>query len=201
MSAPGWLARAFLTAQNAPAIARICRRLDGIPLALELAAARVNLLSVEQIEARLDDCFRVLVAGGRMAIPRHQTMKTSLDWSYNLLSGPEQALLRRLAVFSGSTLEAAETVCPDAVSGNGLAGPAVETAYAETAKGKPPNANLPVCILDLLNQLVNKSMVATSEGNPTGFDHAFSLDAGHNPSRVTTFWNPFANMPRQTRAG
>ena len=100
-----------LTPQNAAAVAEVCRRLDGIPLALELAAARVAVLSVEQIAARLGDRFRLLTGGGRTALPRQQTLRAALDWSYDLLTAEEQALLRRLSVFAGGfTLEAAEHI-------------------------------------------------------------------------------------------
>jgi non-specific serine/threonine protein kinase len=100
-----------LDQQNAPTVAQICARLDGIPLAIELAAARVRALSVEQIAARLDDRFRLLTGGSRTALPRQQTLRGAVDWSYDLLAKPEQALLRRLAVFAGGfTLEAAERV-------------------------------------------------------------------------------------------
>jgi len=101
-----------LTGRNAAAVAQICRRLDGLPLAIELAAARLSALSTRDVAARLDDRFRLLTAGNRAALPRHQTLRGVLDWSYTLLNAPEQALLRRLAVFAGGwTLEAAETVC------------------------------------------------------------------------------------------
>ncbi len=101
-----------LTRQNAAAVAQICRRLDGLPLAIELAAARLSALSARDVAARLDDRFRLLTAGNRAALPRHQTLRGVLDWSYTLLNAPEQALLRRLAVFAGGwTIEAAETVC------------------------------------------------------------------------------------------
>jgi predicted ATPase/class 3 adenylate cyclase len=100
-----------LTDANAAAIARICQRLDGIPLALELAATRLRTLSAEQIAARLDDYFSLLTGGVRTALPRQQTLRALIDWSYDLLSEPERALLRRLSVFSGGwTLEAAEAV-------------------------------------------------------------------------------------------
>lgn len=102
-----------LTAQIAPSVAQICRRLDGIPLALELAASRVRMLSVEQIAARLDDRFQLLATDGanRTALPRHQTLRALVDWSYALLTETEQRLLRWLAVFVGGwALEAAETV-------------------------------------------------------------------------------------------
>lgn len=99
-------------AEDAVAVGQICRRLDGIPLAIELAAARVSLLSVEQIAVRLDDRFRLLGKGSRAALPRHQTLRALIDWSYDYLEDAEAALLRRLSVFaSGWTLEAAEAVC------------------------------------------------------------------------------------------
>jgi predicted ATPase/class 3 adenylate cyclase len=96
---------------NAMAVASICQRLDGIPLALELAAARVRALPVEQIAARLSDRFRLLTGGDRTALPRQQTLRALIDWSYDLLTGRERVLFRRLAVFAGGfTLEAAEVV-------------------------------------------------------------------------------------------
>jgi predicted ATPase/class 3 adenylate cyclase len=101
-----------LTRENAAAVAQVCQRLDGIPLAIELAAARVKALSVEQIAARLDDRFRLLTGGSRTALPRQQTLRALIDWSYDLLFEPERTLLRRLSVFAGGwTLEAAEAVC------------------------------------------------------------------------------------------
>lgn len=130
-----------LTDTNAAFVAQICRRLDGIPLALELAAARVRVLSVEQIAERLDDRFRLLTGGSRTALPRQQTLQAMIDWSYDLLTEPERAVFRRLAVFVGGwTLEAAERVC----AGNGV------DEYE---------------VLDLLTQLVNKSLVIAEERN------------------------------------
>jgi non-specific serine/threonine protein kinase len=120
---------------NGVALAQICQKLDGIPLALELAAVRVSTLSLEQINARLADRFKLLNRGNRTAVPRHQTLRTLVDWSFRLLNYQEQALFKRLAVFSGSwTLEAAEAVC----SSKDLA--------AEE-------------ILDILSSLVAKSLV------------------------------------------
>jgi len=120
---------------NAGAVSRLCARLDGIPLALELAAARVGALPVGDIADRLDDCVRMLSGGPRTALPRQQTLQASLDWSYGLLAAPEQALLRRLSVFAGGwTLEAAEAAC---------AGEGIEEEDA----------------LTLLAQLVDKSLV------------------------------------------
>ena len=126
-----------VTPESAPTIVEICRRLDGIPLAIELAAARVRALSVEKIASRLDDCFRLLTGGDQTALPRQQTLRASIDWSYDLLSTPERILLRRLAVFAGGwTLEAAEAV-----------GSGGEVEQAES-------------VLELLTNLVEKSLVA-----------------------------------------
>jgi predicted ATPase/DNA-binding CsgD family transcriptional regulator len=128
-----------LTEQNAPAVAQICYRLDGIPLALELAAARAKVLSVEQIADRLDDSFRLLSAGGRTAMPRHRTLHATMDWSYELLPEQERILARRLSVFAGGfTLKAVESVC-----------------VGEDLQRDE--------VLDLLSHLVDKSLVLVAE--------------------------------------
>jgi predicted ATPase/DNA-binding CsgD family transcriptional regulator len=98
---------------NVGAVAALCRALDGMPLAIELAAARVRALSVEQIAERLADRFGLLTTGHRTAPPRHRTLRATIDWSHDLLTGVEQVLLRRLAVFAGWSLEMAEQVCAD----------------------------------------------------------------------------------------
>ena len=99
-------------AANAPTLAQICVRLDGIPLAIELAAARMHLLSAPEIAARLDQRFSLLTGGHRTALPRHQTLRAAIEWSYDLLDQAEQVVLRRLAVFAGSfSLDAAEAIC------------------------------------------------------------------------------------------
>ena len=112
-----------VTAANAEAVQRICRALDGMPLAIELAAARMRSMTAEQVAARLDDRFRLLTGGSRTALPRHQTLRAVVDWSWDLLDEGERALLRRLSVFAGGgTLEAAEQVCaglPAAAAGGG----------------------------------------------------------------------------------
>ncbi len=119
------------------AVMQICRRLDGIPLAIELAAARMKILSAEQIAARLDDRFHLLTGGSRTALPRHQTLRATMDWSYDLLTAKEQALFRRLTVFVGGfTMEAVEAIC----TGNDLDE-----------------------VLDLLSHLVNKSLVVVEQ--------------------------------------
>ena len=131
-----------LSAQNAHAVAEICARLDGMPLAIELAAARVGSLPVDAIAARLDDRFRLLTGGPRTAVSRQQTLRAALDWSYDLLSEGEQRLLDRLSVFAGGcTLEAVEAVC----SGAGI------EAWE---------------VLDLLGSLVNKSLVLLEDAGP-----------------------------------
>jgi predicted ATPase/DNA-binding SARP family transcriptional activator len=105
-----------VTDDNAAAVALICRVLDGMPLAIELAAARIRTMTVAQLAERLDDRFRVLTGGSRTALPRHQTLRAAVDWSWDLLSDAERVLLRRLAIFTGgATLEAARRVCADAV--------------------------------------------------------------------------------------
>ncbi len=99
---------------NAPALAEICHKLDGIPLAIELAAVRIKILSVEKIHERLDDRFKLLIGGQRTALPRQQTLKALIDWSYDLLSNEERILWSRLSVFSGGwNLDAAEDICSD----------------------------------------------------------------------------------------
>ncbi|MGQ0605164.1 MAG: protein kinase domain-containing protein [Anaerolineales bacterium] len=138
-----------LTEANATVVAQICQRLDGVALALELAAARVKTLTVEQIAARLDDRFRLLTGGSRTALPRQQTLRAMIDWSWELLSEPERVLLRRLAVFWGGwTLEAAEKVASDKVT-------------SETASVTRPLS--PDAVLDLLTHLVDKSLVLVEE--------------------------------------
>jgi predicted ATPase/class 3 adenylate cyclase len=128
-----------LTEENAADVLRICRRLDGVPLALELAAARVRVLSVHQVAQRLDDRFRLLTGGGRTVVARQQTLRALIDWSYDLLSEAERLLLRRLSVFvRGWRLEAAEAVC---------AGEGIE----------------PEAMLDLLAHLVDKSLVVKQD--------------------------------------
>jgi len=107
LSQPGF----ELTEENAPLVGRICVHLDGIPLAIELAAARLNALPVEAIAARLDSRFRLLTGGTRTALSRHQTLRAAMEWSYDLLAERERALLRRLSVFAGGfSLEAAQAI-------------------------------------------------------------------------------------------
>jgi predicted ATPase/DNA-binding CsgD family transcriptional regulator len=126
-----------LDAQSGPAVAEICRRLDGMPLAIELAASKTRVLSAEQISSRLESSFRLLKSESRTLDPRQRTLGAAIDWSYDLLDEPERILLRRLSVFAGGfTLEAAEAVC----SGEGIDD-----------------------VLDLLSHLVDKSLLLAEE--------------------------------------
>ena len=134
-----------LTPENGASVAELCYRLDGIPLAIELAAARVRALGVGQIVARLGDRFRLLTGGSRAALSRQQTLRAALDWSYDLLSEPERALFARLAVFAGSF----DLPAVEAVVGGGVPG------MDRTGEGPPPPL-----VLDLLLQLVDRSLVA-----------------------------------------
>ncbi len=135
--------RRDLDDQSLPTMARICRALDGMPLAIELAAARLRTMSIDQLANRLDDRFRLLTSGSRTALPRHKTLRAVVDWSWELLTDAERMVLRRLSVFSGgASLEAAEWVC----SGDG-----VEQDQ----------------VLELLTSLAEKSLlVADSDGAP-----------------------------------
>jgi non-specific serine/threonine protein kinase len=157
-----------LTERNAPAVARLCQELDGMPLAIELAAARTRVLTVEQISQKLKDLLSFLTAGSRTAPPRHQTLRATLSWSYELLDGRERELLGRLSVFAGGwDLEAAEAVGT---------GESVEAGR----------------VLDLLSQLVDKSLVVVE---PSPLDaQARRYGAGaHPPVRAGT--------PRAERRG
>jgi predicted ATPase/class 3 adenylate cyclase/Flp pilus assembly protein TadD len=133
-----------LTSQNAQALASVCYRLDGIPLAIELAASRVRAMPLDQIESRLDSRFRLLTGGSRTALPRQQTLRALIDWSYDLLNDSEKAVLCRLSVFAGGwTLEGAEAVC---------VGEGIEDWE----------------VLDLLTSLVDKSLVNYEDWEPSG---------------------------------
>jgi predicted ATPase/DNA-binding SARP family transcriptional activator len=141
LAVPGFV----LDEASGPAVAEICRRLDGLPLAIELAAVRVKALPAREVAARLDDRFRLLTGGPRTADARQRTLRATIDWSWELLEAPDRVLLRRLAVFAGGcTLEAAEAVC----AGDGL------------DSGE---------ILDGLFRLVERSLLVAAGGEPARF--------------------------------
>ncbi len=144
-----------LTKENWQAVVRICRRLDGIPLAIELAASRVRVLTVPEIESHLDERFHLLVGGTRTALPRHRTMRATIDWSYGLLSEHEKILFRRIAVFAGGfTLQAATRVC-----------------------GQEPLK--PSDILELLSGLAVKSLILVQERDGTSHYHLLETIRQH----------------------
>jgi predicted ATPase/DNA-binding SARP family transcriptional activator len=128
-----------LTEHNAAEVSHICRQLDGIPLAIELAAARVSALTPAQLSARLGNRFRLLTGGSRAGLPRHRTLEAAIEWSHDLLSEPEQVCFRRMAVFAGGcTMDAVEAVCPD--------------------QALPPEA-----IFETVTALIDRSLLTTEE--------------------------------------
>lgn len=144
-----------VTASNLAAVTRLCRALDGIPLALELAAARLRMLSVEQLVERLDDRFRLLTGGARSVLPRHRTLRAVLDWSHSLLTESEQAAFRRLSLFVGGfTLESAEAVC----------------------QGEPLASGQ---VLEVLSELVDRSLVTVSHADPARVRYGMLETVGH----------------------
>ncbi|WP_218007512.1 BTAD domain-containing putative transcriptional regulator [Nocardia vinacea] len=146
-------------ARTLSTMARVCRALDGIPLAIELAAARLRTMSLDQLANRLDDRFRLLTGGSRTAIPQHRTLRAVVDWSWELLTDAERMVLRRLAVFSGgASLEAAEQVCADTGGGPEDQGGGKNTAVERWE------------VLELLTALTEKSLLLTVEDSapPSG---------------------------------
>ncbi|MFJ8000763.1 AfsR/SARP family transcriptional regulator [Streptomyces sp. NPDC096310] len=151
----------FDPADDPGAVAEICRRLDGLPLAIELAAARLRMLTPRQVADRLDDRFRLLTSGSRTVLPRQQTLRAVVDWSWDLLDAQERAVLRRLSVFAGGCdLTAAEAVCSDDTGPEPGAG-----TEAGPATGPGPGGHPAVAVVDardvagLLGSLIDKSLV------------------------------------------
>ena len=173
-----------LTPQNAPAVAEICHRLDGMPLALELAAARVAALTVEEIAQRLDACLQLLTQGRRTRVPRQQALQASLEWSFDLLSAPERLLFRRLGVFMGGwTLAAAEGICagdglsPDGVLNHLLQLVEKSLVVAEpvaqgTPGGGPPGSETRYRLLEPIRQYALERLAASPEAETVRLRHA-----------------------------
>ncbi|MFD7167506.1 BTAD domain-containing putative transcriptional regulator [Streptomyces violascens] len=174
----GAAARPGFRADDDPdAVTEICRRLDGLPLALELAAARLRLFTPRQIADRLDDRFRLLNTGPRTSRtlqPRQQTLRAVVDWSWDLLDAPERAVLRRLAVFAGGfALPEAEAVCADPEEAGPEATGPEKPGRRNPGAGKPsprkPGAGVgPADVLDLLGSLVDKSLVTAAPAGDAG---------------------------------
>ncbi len=179
-----------LNERNAPAVAQVCARLDGIPLSLELAAARIAAMTAEQVAARLDDRFRLLTSGSRAALPRHQTLRASLDWSYALLSQSEQTLLNRLSVFAGGwTLDSAEAVCLGAglevadVT-DGLLGLVSKSLVVAE---ETPDRNQRYRLLETVRQYARERLASAGEADIVQEQHAAHFLAfveRHNPEEL-----------------
>lgn len=185
-----------ISEQNSAAIAQICQYLDGIPLAIELAAARIHLLTPQQIAARLNNLFSLLTGGSRTALPRQQTLKAMIDWSYDLLSESEQKLMRMLSVFNGGwPLEAAEAVWKHI-------SPEEDNLEFSTSSEE---------VLDLLSQLVNKSLVMVSDqGGEVRYRMLEPIrhyaqkklaEAGERSGRHQAHFQYFSQLSRQANAG
>ena len=163
-----------LTALNAAAVEQICRRLDGMPLALELAAARVAVLTPEQIAARLDDAFQLLTSAKRTALPRHRTLAAAVDWSYRLVPAAEQELLQRLSVFAGTfSLEAAEQIC----AGDSLAADDVLELLANLVKRSLVNVHeereaVRYSLLEIIRQFAVEQRGANARASELAARHA-----------------------------
>ncbi|MGI4788398.1 MAG: ATP-binding protein [Janthinobacterium lividum] len=156
-----------ITDANAPAVAQVCFHLDGIPLAIELAAARIRSLSAEEINTRLDQRFRLLIGGSRAALPRQQTLRALIDWSYNLLNDQEKAMLSHLSTFAGGwMLSAAEAVCSSKLGADG--------AGIEDWE-----------VLDLLTSLVDKSLIVYAEAVSGGRYHLLETIRQYAADRLT----------------
>ena len=156
-----------VTNENAPALASVCFRLDGIPLAIELAAARIRSLSIEDIDAKLDGRFRLLTGGSRTALPRQQTLRSLIDWSYDLLSSPERALLRRLSVFAGGwTLAAVEAVgAGDEVESWAVLEGLTSLCDKSLAVAEPSGTTMRYRLLETVRQYARERLAETDESD------------------------------------
>ncbi|WP_416977114.1 ATP-binding protein [Streptomyces sp. T028] len=160
-----------LTAANRAAVARLCRRLDGLPLAIELAAVRMRVLDVHQLLARLDDRYRLLTGGSPAVLPRHQTLRAAVDWSHELCDEREQSVWARLSVLAGSfDLEAAEAVCAGpggSVPRALLVGPERPSSSSSPRGGTPGRAGF-TDVLEVVAGLVDKSVLCREVGPDGG---------------------------------
>jgi predicted ATPase len=176
--------RFILSEENASLVIETCRRLDGIPLAIELAAARIKVLSPQQLAQRLDERFRVLTGGDRSALPRHQTMRAAIDWSYDLLSDAERALFRKLSIFaSGFTLEGAAAVCGDEgcdeMAALDMLSSLVDKSLLQTDPGKEDRYRL----LESTRQYAREKLVESGDFEASARRHLAYLSALFNKAR------------------
>lgn len=171
-----------IAGEDWPLVGQLCHRLDGLPLAIELAAARINMLSISQLLSRLDNRFKLLTGGSRVTMPRHQTLQALVDWSYDLLTPAEQLVFRRLGIFVGGwSLEAAEKVCgwdelePEEILDlqHRLVNKSLVVARNDTRPGRPPRYFL----LETLRQYALKKLETSGELDRTRHQHfAYFLD-------------------------
>lgn len=153
-----------VTARGAPVLASLCAHLDGMPLAIELAAARVRSLSIEEIDSKLEQRFSLLTGGPRTSARRHQTLRSLVDWSYDLLGDPERLLLQRLSVFAGGwTLQAAETVCADGgVQTHEILGQLTSLLDKSLAVGEPINGHFRYRLLETVREYARDRLQSTA---------------------------------------
>lgn len=168
-------------------MSEICRRLDGVPLAIELAAALVGVLSPAQIAARLDDRFSLLTSGSRTALPRHQTLLAALEWSHDLLAPTERVLLRRLSVFHGGfTLEAVEEVCGDGEKERaGILGTLSRLVTKSLVVSDADSSEVRYRLLETVWQYAAKRLIESGEEPALQTAHAAGVSAspsGRSPS-------------------
>lgn len=163
-----------LTDQNATEVAQICQRLDGIPLAIELAAARTNMLSIGQIATRLDDRFNLLTNGSRTAMPRQRTLRAAIDWSYELLTEAEQILFRRLSVFAGGfTLDSMQTICADENLASQITLDQLERLIDQSlVLVETPDDGVRYRMLETLRQYAHERLLESNEIEPVRTRHS-----------------------------
>ena len=175
-----------LTSENSDAVIQICTRLDGIPLAIEMAAARLKALSAEQIATRLNDQFRLLTAGSRTALPQHQTLRATLDWSYELLSAEERRLLQQLAVFvSGFTLEAVEKICGEDAGAPGVIDLTTRLVEKSLVIAERRDDRVRYRLLEPIRQYAREKLSASGESDALQERHLrFFLAMAEEPHRA-----------------
>jgi predicted ATPase len=176
-----------LSDANAGAVARICRRLDGIPLGLELAAAKIRVLGAHQMAERLDDRFRLLTGGSRTAVPRHQTLRAAMDWSYTLLPGPEQVTLRRLAVFRGSFSLAAVEAVVGSLDAVDLLTRLVDKSMVQVGSEEP---EVRYGLLETVREYAGQKLAEAGEADDVRTRHRdFFLGLADDWATTTNYWD------------
>ncbi len=179
--------RFAVTDESAPYIAEICRRLDGIPLAIELAAARIRMLAPRQLAQKLDERFRILTSGDRAALPRQQTMRATIDWSYDLLSKEERAIFRSLSIFAGDfALDSAIAVCSRAGLGENAVLDALTSLVDKSlVQTESSDEQMRYLLLESTRQYARERLEEHGESDATALDHASAyLDLAEEIERL-----------------